>query len=197
MKKIAITGGIGSGKSFICQLFAKLEVPIFNSDIESKKCYYYPDVEEQVKALFGDDIYTAEDLIDTRKLGQIVFWDNDKLKALEAIIHPKLRVRFNDWVKLKQDSEYILYESAILFESGIADRFDLIITVDCPIDIRIERSMKRDNIDESSVKARIDKQLDIEYKKDRSNIIIINDGLNDLSGTIITLHNFLKTYASN
>ena len=117
MKKIGITGGIGSGKTYVSEVFSSLGIPVFNADVESKKLMRSSDkLMSLVKDSFGDDIYT-NGVLDKQKLASIVFSDKEKLENLNNIVHPIVKQEFLDWCK-QQNSSYVIKEAAILFESN-------------------------------------------------------------------------------
>lgn len=178
MIKIGITGGIGSGKSTICKVFELLGVPVFYADAESQKLLQTnKEIQHSIIKLFGDNILSSEGLIDRKKIGAIVFNDAHKLKSLNEIMHPAVFTHFENWVK-KQVYPYVIKEAAILFESGADKQLDKIITVTCPINLRIGRVMKRDGVTSQSVEQRISNQWSDEEKIKHSQFIINNDECN-------------------
>jgi dephospho-CoA kinase len=175
MIKVAITGGIGCGKSYVCRKFNNLGIPIYNTDIEAKACYDVLDVKLKVKALFGEDIYDEFDKINVKKISSIMFNDKSKLSELHLIILPVLRQKFEEWVN-EQTSPYILCESAILFETNGESNFDFIITVYCPLELRIKRAVTRGTLSEVEIMDRISNQMSDDEKMAKSDIIIFNGG---------------------
>lgn len=173
---VGVTGNIGSGKSYVCRQFQNLGVPVFYSDIAARICQNDPDIQDKVKAHFGNDIY-IDGVLDRKKLADIVFNDKEELKIINSIIHPAVQEKFIDWVNYQSSelSLYVLYESAIIFESGIEDNFDLVVMVDCPTNIRIESVMSRDGLTIEEVLARMKNQMAAELKCEKSDFIIIND----------------------
>lgn len=175
MKKIGLTGGIGSGKTYVSKVFEKLGFPVFNSDNYAKE-YMYTD-QELVKAIireFGSDIY-KDGKLQTKVLASIVFNDQEKLNKLNTLVHPIVKKGFIDWC-FQINSKLVIKEAAILFESDSHIGLDAVICVFCPEEIRIQRVMKRDNINRSEVLSRIDQQMDVEEQKELSSYIIVNDG---------------------
>ena len=176
MKKIGITGGIGSGKTTVCKIFKLLGIPVFHADIEAR---YLQDndsgIRNQIIKLFGKDIYTPEEILDRRKVATIIFSDKQALRAMNEIIHPAVRMRFMKWSEDFDSVPYILYEAAILFESGYASDFDLNILVYANEKIRIERVINRDNSVENEIKQRIVNQMPDFEKIKRADFIIENN----------------------
>ena len=172
--KVGVTGAIGAGKTFVSSIFEKLGFPVFNSDIEAKKCMQ-SDVYliEQIKVVFGDKVY-ENNILQKNILSEIIFNDNEKLKSLNHLIHPVVSKNFINWCRLK-DSDIIIKEAAILFESGSHDILDKIICVSAEEEIRIKRVMSRDKCDKNHVLSIMSKQMTQKEKEKLSDFIIIND----------------------
>ena len=187
MKKIGITGGIGSGKTYVASVFQSLGIPIFNADIQAKKIMTSSrKLIKLVKEEFGNDIYKDSDL-NKEKLASIVFSDSDKLQKLNSLVHPIVKEVFNNWYK-KQTSPYVIKEAAILFESNSHIGLDAVICVSAPLELRIERLLKRDNYSEMEINQRIENQISQEEKEKLSDYIIVNDEGNLLLPQIIKIH---------
>jgi len=175
MKIAGLTGNIGSGKSTVAKVLVEMGVPVFDADSESKKILEKdPGLHQQLRSVFGDGIFT-ENKPDRKKIAAVVFNDPEKLGKLNALIHPLVQKRFDDWCKM-QNSDLVVKEAAILIESGFNRNTDEIILVTCPEEIRIERVMKRDNVSREAVLARMKNQMNEEEKVKLSGFIIINDG---------------------
>ena len=190
MKKIGITGGIGSGKTYVAAVFQSLGIPIFYSDIQSKKLMISS--EKLIKLLkeeFGNDIYKDSDL-NKEKLSSIVFNDKSKLEKLNSLVHPIVKKEFNNWCK-KQTSSYIIKEAAILFESNSHLGLDAVICISAPLELRKKRLLKRDNSTEKEIQNRIENQISQEKKEKLSDYIIINDEKDLLLPQIIKIHEAL------
>ena len=172
--KVGVTGAIGAGKTFVSSIFEKLGFPVFNSDIEAKKCMQ-SDVYliEQIKVVFGDKVY-KNNILQKNILSEIIFNDNEKLKSLNHLIHPVVSKNFMNWCEL-QNSDIIIKEAAILFESGSNDFLDKIICVSAEEEIRIKRVMLRDKCDKNHVLSVMSKQMTQKEKEKLSDFIIIND----------------------
>lgn len=158
MLKIGITGKIGSGKSTICRIFKSIGIPVYYSDVEAKKFYNYPEIIKTLCEIFGKGILDVDKNIDKRALASIVFNDEDKLEQLNSIIHPLVIKDFEAWLENNNQAPYVLFESAIIYQCGIASLFSKIIYVDCPEEIAIKRVMKRDNATHQAVLERLSKQ---------------------------------------
>lgn len=174
MKKIGITGGIGSGKTTVTEIFAKLGVPVYYDDIEARELQNTDlEVVEKIKKEFGQDLY-EEGSLNRSKLASIVFSDPEKLKVLNSIVHPAARKKWNEWVS-KQDAPYVLREAAIMFESGADEDMDSVLGVFAPLELRIERVMKRNSLTREQVIERINAQMNEQEKMSMCKILILND----------------------
>ena len=174
MIKLGITGGIGSGKSVVATIFQLYGIPVYIADEESKKLTdTSPLIREKLQKLCGSKIY-KDSKLDKKQLASIIFNNADMLLEVNGIIHPEVNKSFLNWV-CRQTNTICAIESAILFESGFDKIVDRTLTVYAPIDIRLERIQKRDNVPLEAIKKRIDSQLSDEIKRDRADYIIIND----------------------
>lgn len=188
MKKIGITGGIGSGKTTICKVFEILGIPVYYSDAAAKSIMDNDKtVQQKVIDSFGDGILDNKKNIDKKKLANLVFHQPEKLKLLNSIIHPAVANDFNNWLTL-QNSPYILKEAAIMFESGANKEMDKIIVVSSPQEIRIKRVVKRDNTTIESIEQRIKNQLPEEELIKKADFVIVNDENMPVVEQIIKIH---------
>ena len=191
MKKIGLTGNIGSGKSTIAEAFKILGIPVFNSDFEAKRLMgESAALKQSLLNLFGTQTYQHGKL-NTGYLSKIVFSDEKKLKLLNDLIHPELNNFFESWCKL-QDSNYIIKEAAILFESGSYTSLDDVICVSCPKDLRIRRIIKRDSTTTQAVLDRMKNQWDEDKLISLSTYVINNDETTLLFPQILAIHQQLK-----
>ncbi|MDF2475837.1 MAG: dephospho-CoA kinase [Sphingobacterium sp.] len=190
--KIGITGGIGSGKTFLTKLFEALGVPVYNADEEAKRLMNSDArIKKQLIELFGAATY-KDGKLDRTFLAAIVFSDKEKLELLNSIVHPIVIQEAKDWAE-RQTSRYSLKEAALLFESGSYKELDYTILVTAPMDVRIQRVIKRDGVTEQQVRERISKQLSDEEKLLLADFVIVNDGITPLLPQVWTLHQkFLK-----
>ena len=190
MLKIGITGGIGSGKSVVCQIFNTLGISVFNADVEAKKLYDQPDVKDIIAREFGNDLY-PQGQFDRKKMADIVFHSPEKLRQLNRLLHPLVEMQFQKWVLL-QHSPYVVKEAALLIESASYETLDYLVLVSCPLNTRIERVMNRDKTSQEDVIARIDKQLPEEEKRSYCDFEIINDDRTLLIPQVLKLHEKFK-----
>ena len=190
MKKIAITGIIGSGKSTAAGLFKKLGIPVFVAD-ESAKDLMLNDnqVINQILNYFGDIAYKNGKLNKTYISNKIYNNSND-LKFMNSLVHPIVNEMFESWCNTKQSS-YIIYESALVFENGSENVFDKIICIKTPIDIIHQRISMRENYSFNNINKIIKNQLSQDEKCKKSSYCILNDSIENLKRNIINIHNKL------
>ncbi len=194
MLKIGLTGNIGSGKSLICQLFEKLDVPVFYADTEAKKILDSANLRPKLIAEFGIDIVNRQNkLIDRKKLAALVFTNKQALQKLNDLIHPPLREEFKNWCNDHKNEAYLIQEAAILFENGFSDLFDKTIVVAAPKNIRLQRVMERDNADKSEVLARMKNQWSDSKKEAAADYIIHNDGSQLVLPQVLKLHQLFSS----
>jgi dephospho-CoA kinase len=175
-KIIGLTGGMGSGKTTIANHLNSLGIPVYNSDYQAKKILNLPETVESLKSVFGDVIFTNE-LLDKEKLSKIVFKNPEQLKLLNQIIHPAVRVDFENWLKANINSPLVIKEAAILFESGSYKNCDVIISVSAPQEIRIQRVIARDQLTYDEVMFRINNQWTDEMRNEKSDYVIDNQDI--------------------
>ncbi|MBW6483722.1 MAG: dephospho-CoA kinase [Vicingaceae bacterium] len=174
MLTIGLTGGIGSGKSTVAQIFETLGIPVFNSDIEAKKLLLFNDeVKKLVKAKFESAFENNQ--LNKTKLAQLVFNDKTALNQLNQIIHPAVKKIFLHWVEANKTAPFVIKEAAILIETELHKELDKLILVTAPTSLRIQRVIARDGITEQEVFERINNQLSDEKKIPFADFVIQND----------------------
>lgn len=190
MLKAGITGGIGSGKSTVCQVFETLGIPVFYADTAAKYLMQKDEyLKQQIIHLFGPDAYQNGNL-NRAFISNIVFTDKEKLAKLNAITHPAVIRYGEEWMN-KQNAPYTLKEAAIFFESGSNKKMDVMIGVSAPLHLRIQRTMQRENISEVAVQERISRQMNEEEKMKLCDYIIINDDKTSVIDQVLNLHKIL------
>ena len=193
-KAIGITGGIGSGKSTVCKIFKMLGVPVFEADNVAKSLINSnAEIRNGLIQLFGKSIYDSNNKLDRTMLANFIFNDDTLLEKVNQLVHPVVRNEFINWQK-QQNSNYIIHEAAILFESGFYKMMDYTILVSAPEEIRIERVTKRDNIPSELVQARIRKQWPDEQKRILASFELVNNNKNLLIPQILEIDKNLKTH---
>ena len=190
--KIGITGGIGSGKTIVCEIFKLLGVPVFQADFVAGKLINSDAViRSELISRYGNDIYQTDRKVNREKLAGIIFNDDAELEKVNKIIHPVVRNEFMNWVKY-QEGEYVIHEAAILFESGFYKMMDAVILVTAPEEIRIERVIKRNGLTRENVLSRIAKQWPDSEKRKFATFELINDNKSLLIPQIIEIDNKIK-----
>ena len=165
MKKVAITGNIGSGKSWVCELFKqRLGIPVYNSDDAAKQMYFLPEVRKELVERFGRRFYLSDNELNRKHIADLIFHDETAQHDLEGILYPALFVDFEQWTA-NQTAPYVLFESALVFEKRLEKRFDAIVMVSASEATRLRRAMERDHCDEATVRARMAKQWPEEGKR--------------------------------
>ena len=189
--KIGLTGGIGSGKTTISQIFKSIGIPVFNSDTYGKLLLKNDtNIIRKIINIFGKKILTNEK-IDTKKISQIIFNDKEELKAVNSIIHPVIKNHFKNWLE-KQKGDYVIKESAIIFETKIEKNFDQIVLVKATRNIKIDRIMKRDNISKELILSIMKNQFSDNFLENKCDYIIHNNEKTLLTPKIIKLHEILS-----
>lgn len=190
-KIIGLTGGIGSGKTTIAKYIHTFGIPLYIADDQAKKLMESQEIIDAIKNIFGKAIFENE-ILDRAKLAKIVFNEPEKLEQLNAIIHPAVKRDFQDWLLQNKSAPFIIYEAAILFESGNYKNCDYIITVVAPVDIRIERVMKRDKTNRELILKRIQAQWTDEQRISKSDFIIENEDLETAKRKVDEILKILK-----
>lgn len=191
--RIGITGGIGSGKSFICRLFACLGIPIYDADSRARRLTEnHPTIKSRLIDLLGNEVYLPSGEYNRSLVASIVFEKPDLLQALNNIIHPVVGNDSDKWMELMQNSErfpYAIKEAAIMNRAGDSNSLDFVIAVTAPENIRIERVLKRDkHRSEIDIRNIIDRQISEEERLDIADFVIINDNVRPLLSQITSIH---------
>lgn len=188
MTTVGLTGGIGSGKTTIANLFAtEFAIPIYIADTKAKELIAQDThLQQEIKVLLGEDAF-VEGKYNTAFVASIVFSTPEKLQALNQLIHPYVQQDFARW-REEQHSPYVIKESAILFESGSYKDCDYIITVTAPLEERIRRVMLRDKIDRKTVEKRIKNQWNDENRIKLSTFVLDNGDFGRNLDKIQTIH---------
>lgn len=184
MLVIGLTGGIGSGKSTVASVFASLGVPVFNSDTVTNSLYSDKNVISKVVDLLGNGVLDERGEISRKKIASIVFNSPELLKKLNNLLHPITAMHFDNWKRTHQ-SDFVLKESAILFETGIHKSLDRIITVIAPEELRMQRVLKRDARSKEEIQKIMNQQLPDKFKIENSDFIIRNDETESVINQVI------------
>lgn len=175
MIKVGLTGNIGSGKSTVARLFEILDVPVFYADLQARIISERKEVLEEIQSAFGSVVVDNNGCLDRKELASIVFNNAEKLSLLNEIIHPRVIIEFTEWYKQYNSFPYILHESAILFESGLAYLCDKVIVVSAPKELRLKRVMLRDRLSHKEVLVRMSNQWTETKLLRLSDFEVVND----------------------
>jgi dephospho-CoA kinase len=175
MKIIGLTGGIGSGKSTLLAWFRSNGIPCFESDIVGKQLLN-GQLKQDVIDYFGPELY-PNDVLDTKRMAQLVFQDKEALEKLNNLVHPAVGKAFKDFVEKNKNAQIVVKEAAILFETGAYKSCDFVILVCAPLEKRISRVIQRDGVKRAEVLARMLKQWDDNKKSALADFVIENDSL--------------------
>ena len=188
MIKVAITGGIGTGKTTISSMFSDKGIPVFNSDEIAKEIMNTNSLlKNEIVTAFGDKVYDKNRL-NKEYLSDAIFNNETLLKKINSIVHPYVAEEFNSWIQ-EQNSKYIIYESAIIFENQAEDFFDKIICVTSSEENVISRIIKRNNFSADKIKSIINKQLSNDVKIQKSDYVIENTNTSKLPDKVLEIHN--------
>lgn len=187
MKKVGLTGGIGSGKTTVAKMFASLGVPIYNSDQEAKNLMTVdPELRKSMIDLFGPEAYQGESL-NREFIAARVFHNRDLLQQLNAVVHPAVRNHFREWMK-EQEAHYVIQEAAILFENGSYKDYDFMILVTAPTELRISRIQERDGTTVEQIRARMEHQWEESKKIPLAHFVIKNHDLETTRTQVEMVH---------
>lgn len=188
--KVGITGGIGSGKSLICKIFAIFGIPVYDADSRAKWLLNNDQILiNEVKQHFGIDSYLNNEL-NRSLIANIVFKDPSQLEKLNAMVHPRVAYDYENWLDKHHDKPYTLKEAALLFESGSYKNLDRIINVSAPENIRIKRVLLRDiHRSQEQIKSIISNQLNDQERQTKAHYNINNDGTSLVIPQAWKLHN--------
>ncbi|SMO44217.1 dephospho-CoA kinase [Saccharicrinis carchari] len=188
MITVGVTGGIGSGKTTVCNIFGVLGVPVYNADTEARHLTNtHPEIVKKVSLLFGKDIYNNGQL-NRNKVGALVFSNKELLQQLNAVIHPLVAAHFKVWLSKHRYCSYVIKEAAILFESGAYRQVDKVVTVTAPQGVRIKRVMRRDGISEKMVLDRMKNQMEEKEKVNKSDYIIACNDVDLVIPQVLRIH---------
>lgn len=188
-KKVALSGGIGSGKTVLTKVFAALGVPIYNSDICAKQLMQSSEIiRKQLIAVFGEAVYENNEL-QKKTLAQYIFNNNELRQKVNAIVHPVVIDDYNAW-SAQQNAVYTIMETALLFENDLYKNFDTTIYIQSPIELRIARVMQRDNCTRAEVEKRIKMQIDDTICVQKADYVVENN--NFALSQILAVHNSIQ-----
>jgi dephospho-CoA kinase len=195
MLKIGLTGGIGSGKTTVAQIFEVLSIPVYYADPAAKELMNKdPELKKKIIASFGSNVY-KKGVLDRAYLGAMVFPDAEKLNLLNSIVHPATILDSENWME-NQTTPYAIKEAALIFEAGLEKHLDYIIGVTAPESLRIQRVVDRNHTSAEKVLERMHQQMDEKEKISRCDFVILNDEVVPLLPQVLAIHKTLMAKAS-
>ena len=196
MLKVGITGGIGSGKSTVCQVFETLGIPVLYADQVAR---YLMENDamliDGIKMLFGNGIYEGG-ILNREKVSSIVFRQPGILTELNKLVHPAVGRYGKHWMQTRE-TPYVIKEAAIFFESGSYKDMDVMVGISAPQKTRILRAAERDRIPQEKVLARMAQQMDDDEKMKRCDYVISNDDMQPVIPQVLRLHKILLEKAAS
>ena len=194
---VGITGGIGSGKSTVCQLFSLLGIPVYTADDRAKWLMAQDaELQNQISSTFGTESYLANGELNRAFLAETVFPNPEKITELNALVHPVVRKDFEQWIT-QQSAPYLIKEAALLFETGAAKELDYVINVSSPLRVRMARILLRDpHRSEEQVNQIINQQLPDEEKNALADFCIKNTDNKLLIPQVLEVHAQLLSFAT-
>lgn len=195
--KIGITGGIGSGKTTVCNVFRLLGIPVFEADAAARQLMNEDEgLRNDLIAHFGKTVYHSDGKLNREQLAGILFNDNRQREKVNALVHPAVHAAFFRWCKANSSFPYLIYEAAILFEGGFQEKLDFTILVTAPEEERVRRVMKRNKMTEALVRERIKSQMPEEEKRKLADRCLLNDDKKLILPEIVAIDKKLRTYGT-
>lgn len=189
-KIIGLTGGIGSGKTTVATIFKEHGIPVYIADDAAKEVMQSEQILSEIKKQFGETVF-VDGILDRQLLAAVVFSNKEKLEQLNAIVHPAVAHHFQKWVSHYTQTPFVIYESAILFESGGDKKCDKIIAVVAPEEVKIQRVIARDATSKEKILQRMQMQWTDEQRLSKSDFIINNDSLSHTKKQVVKILKFL------
>jgi dephospho-CoA kinase len=194
---IGITGGIGSGKSVVCELFRIYGYPVYDADKRAKELNEHSQViREKLTKHFGMDLYEGNKL-NKKKLADLMFSSEKDLKIANSIIHPEIAKDFLSWAAKRKELDVVVIDAAVLFEAKFNKIVDKVVTVYAPYELRLKRASERDHTDKSSIARRANSQLPEEEKIKMADFVIYNDNVHSLIAQVSELLDSLKIQSTH
>lgn len=190
---IGLTGGIGSGKSFVAGVLEEIGIPVYIADDRAKAIMNKKEVVQEVQNLFETNVIAENGLLDRAMIRSLVFNNNEQLNALNSIVHPLVKKDYEEWLNEHRDCLIVVKETALLFENQLENNFNYIVLVTAPEEIRIKRVVERDNVSESDVVKIIKNQLSDDKKARKSHYVINNINKEIVKKEVIAIIDGIKS----
>ena len=188
MFTVGVTGGIGSGKSLVCDVYRSLFVPVYNADIEARRIMEENvGIREGLTEYFGVEAY-RDGKLNRPWIADRIFSDNKDREFVNSIVHPAIHDDFIKWTSQHSDKSYVIEEAALLFESGAYKRLDMMILVTAPEKLRIERIVKRDGLEQDKILARMKSQINPDKAAKMADHVILNDEKSFVLPQVLEIH---------
>jgi dephospho-CoA kinase len=193
--QVGVTGGIGSGKSMVCRLFACLGIPVYDADSKAKLITTTnPEIRQKITGLLGENAYLPDGSYNRAYVSSKVFKDSELLTSLNAIIHPAVLRDTEQWVNNHIGFPYVIKEAALMNKAGQGNSLDFVVVVDAPAELRVKRILERDKRAESEIKAIIARQVSDADRKQIADFLVHNDQNSALIPQVLELHaRFIST----
>jgi len=196
--QVGVTGGIGVGKTTVGQIFETLGAPIYKSDDRAKILMNSNDqLKSQIIEAFGYDAYNRDKQLNRSYLATVVFNNPKKLQVLNSLVHPAVLEDYRNWFSEQNNVPYTIKEAAIMFETDSHKSMDCIIVVTCPINLRIDRIVKRDHMKRDEVLKRIENQMSDKQRLEKAQYRVKNDGKQSIIKQTIDLHHKFLNLSKN
>jgi len=193
MLKVGVTGNIGSGKTTVCRIFEHLEIDVYYSDARAKQFYHDVAVKQQINNLFGEEVFDAEQNVDIKKMAIRIFQNENELQRLNNLIHPLVVNDFQKWCEERENQNFVLFESAIIYQCELSHLFDKIIFVEAPVEMLLQRIAQRDKADVETAKQRLENQQKNEIGRSLADFVICNDEKHSLIQEVVHIYNMLNS----
>lgn len=189
---IGVTGGIGSGKSYVCRLLEEQGFLVFYTDVEAKReMVENAEVRHSLSVLLGTEVVSSDGVINKSALSRYIARGKECADKVNGIVHPAVRQRMIDWLAGRKE-EMSFVECALLYEAGYFRDMDYVLLVTAPLEVRISRVMERDGRSEEYVRRIADLQIPEDGKSKRADYVIVNDGIKDLKSQIASFRRFVE-----
>ncbi|MDY3294262.1 MAG: dephospho-CoA kinase [Bacteroidaceae bacterium] len=179
--RIGVTGGMGSGKTYVCQLLEKRGIPVFYTDTEAKRLIVDDSgVRQRLKDIVGNSLYNREGKLDKKVMASFLVRGKQWADQVNAVVHPAVRKAMYEWFVVQESHPIVVVECALLFESGLNKDMDKIVSVVAPLQVRLDRIVRRDGCTEEHARQMISLQQSDDYRMKCSDFVVENDGTSDI-----------------
>ena len=179
--RIGVTGGMGSGKTYVCQLLEKRGIPVFYTDTEAKRLIVDDSgVRQRLKDIVGNSLYNREGKLDKKVMASFLVRGKKWADQVNAVVHPAVRKAMYEWFVVQESHPIVVVECALLFESGLNKDMDKIVSVVAPLQVRLDRIVRRDGCTEEHARQMISLQQSDDYRIKCSDFVVENDGKSDI-----------------